>query len=194
MRTRDGGFTLIELMAIVAIVVILSASMRVGIANVIGKTRDARRLADFAAISDALHNYRFEHNSYPNEQDPVDLGMYRFSFQSNFLSDLVPTYFGTPPVDPINDRPAALFDWYRKDGHYYAYYYYRDPTVEGDVYGCGHTTFAVLGIRKLEAGPPKQPQNAYCGPPQPFSCPEGGIPFVCRDWSLEYDYSTLFYD
>jgi len=141
-------------------------------------------------MRDALINYRAEHNTYPQEMNG---GMYVVSYQSGFLHDLIPAYLGSSPKDPINDAPNP-FDWFTKNAHYYGYYYYGTPAIQGVPYGCGNVTFAVLGVRWLESGMPSNAQNAYCGPPQPFVCPPWGIANVCRDWSLEYDYSTLLAD
>jgi type II secretory pathway pseudopilin PulG len=189
-KTRSG-FTTIELLIVVSMIVILASLMQPVVKTLLKRTRDMRRVEDFGRTVTALTNYRLENNSYPVQFNGA---MYVFSHEANFLNALVPKYLASKPRVPINTAPQS-FDWFTKDSYYYAYYYYADPfSGGGGVYfGCGPVTFAVLGIRKFETVV-KNPKKAYCGPPQPFTCPPWGIANVCRDWSLEFDYSTLLYD
>ena len=191
-----AGFTLIELMVVIAIIAIVGKLAFVGAGAATHRARDARRLADFDRMVKALRLYRIDNNSYPVETNG---DMYVASYNSNFLSELIPNYLPKAPKDPINDQPNP-FDWFTKNSHYYGYYYYTSASIAGgtpfsDFYGCGPAFgFAILGVRWLEAGAPRDAPNVYCGPPKPFTCPQWGIPNVCRDWSLEFDYSTMLRD
>jgi len=60
------GFTLIEMLVVVAIIGLLSSTILVGLGNARSKARDARRISDLRQIQTGLENYYIEHNqSYP---------------------------------------------------------------------------------------------------------------------------------
>ena len=186
-----AGFTLIEFIVSIAILTILATVVQLGVAMILPKVRDGRRIADLQIMVTALRQYRFDNDTYPVENR--DTGMWTFSYDDDFLHDLVPSYLQRPPKDPLNDAPD-MFDWFNGQGHYYAYFYYAKPDYQSIYFGCGDENFSVIGVRQLERGRPPNAANAYCGPPQPFACPPWGIPYVCRDWGLEFDTSVMFYD
>ncbi len=79
------GFTLIELMVVVAIIGVLMAAGIVAFTNAQQNARDARRRADVDAISKALEQHYFNNTfAYPTVASDIN------------------TYFpaGTPPTDP----------------------------------------------------------------------------------------------
>ena len=63
---KRQGFTLIEMLVVVAIIGLLSSTILVGLGNARSKARDARRIADLRQIQTGLENYYVENNqSYP---------------------------------------------------------------------------------------------------------------------------------
>lgn len=79
---RRGGFTLIEMLVVVAIIGLLSSVILVGLGDVRKDARDTRRIADVRQIQNALEIYYSTNQSYPQD-------IYN-SFQA-------------PPYDPVLD-------------------------------------------------------------------------------------------
>lgn len=85
---RRAGFTLVELLVVMAIIAILSVTAYVALGGQTGKARNSRRMQDLGAIQSALEIYFVEnYSSYPATSDLV--------------SELEPKYMPKVPVDPI---------------------------------------------------------------------------------------------
>lgn len=82
MMRRTAGFTLIEMLVVVAIIGLLSSVILVGLGDVRKDARDTRRIADIRQIQNALEIYYSTNQSYPQD-------IYN-SFQA-------------PPYDPVLD-------------------------------------------------------------------------------------------
>ena len=78
------GFTLVELLVVIAIIAILSVTAYVALGGQTGKARDSRRQQDLGAIQTALELYHINNSSlYPQT-----------------LDELVPNEMKTIPTDP----------------------------------------------------------------------------------------------
>jgi prepilin-type N-terminal cleavage/methylation domain-containing protein len=62
---KNSGFTLIELMVVIAIIAILTAIIMVNFSAAKSKSRDGKRISDIAQIQLALAGYFNQCNSYP---------------------------------------------------------------------------------------------------------------------------------
>jgi type IV pilus assembly protein PilA len=62
---KNPGFTLIELMVVIAIIAILTAIIMVNFSSAKSKSRDGKRISDIAQIQLALAGYFNQCNSYP---------------------------------------------------------------------------------------------------------------------------------
>lgn len=93
MRQRHG-FTLIELMVVIAILAILIITGMTSWRNHINKARDAQRKADLQRISIAFEDYYNDHNCYPPEDILNNCGG----------AELTPYLFKIP-CDPITKQP-----------------------------------------------------------------------------------------
>lgn len=85
---KNNGFTLIEILVVVTIIVLLTAAGLVSYSVFLKQSRDVRRKADLAQVSAALEMYRSNNDTYP----------------TTGLSQLTgPTiYIQTVPTDPKN--------------------------------------------------------------------------------------------
>jgi len=92
LTNKKKGFTLVELLVVIAIIAILSVTAYVAMGGQTGKARNSRRQQDLGAIQNALEIYFVEKNSfYPDN-----------------LSDLVTgKYMPKLPADPITKADYA---------------------------------------------------------------------------------------
>jgi prepilin-type N-terminal cleavage/methylation domain-containing protein len=67
MTQRTAGFTLIEMLVVVAIIGLLSSIILVGLGDVRKDARDTRRIADIRQLQNALEIYYSTNNSYPQD-------------------------------------------------------------------------------------------------------------------------------
>lgn len=59
------GFTLVEMLIVVAIIGLLSSTILIGLGPARAKARDARRIADLRQVQNGLENYYNDKNMYP---------------------------------------------------------------------------------------------------------------------------------
>jgi prepilin-type N-terminal cleavage/methylation domain-containing protein len=174
---RNKGFTLIELVIVIAVIGILATIALTAVSTAQARARDAQRLSDIGQIQIALKIFFARNDRYPDYNDichnPGDGGWNdtyytaatpvacvapnQFIYEL-FSSGIVPIV----PVDPLNTST-----------YYYSYYRYN----AGD-YGCTRPYF-VLGIRSFEALT-KAPSGGG------WKCPPTGA--ATRDWQAEFAY------
>lgn len=64
-KNKKNGFTIIEIIVVIAIISVLSSIVMAGVNNMRTKARDARRVADFRHIQIALVKFYEQFNRYP---------------------------------------------------------------------------------------------------------------------------------
>jgi prepilin-type N-terminal cleavage/methylation domain-containing protein len=103
MRKTTGGrgFTLIELMTVIAIIGILASIILVSLATAQAKGRDAKRISDIKNIQLALAEYYNDNGMYP-------LNIYAGAGTPP-ASGLAPTYMSIVPLDPLNNTTQYLY-------------------------------------------------------------------------------------
>lgn len=164
---RKIGFTLVEVMMVIAIISILVTITYVSYGKVQGDSRDAQRRADAATIENALKNYLMQTGSLPSHgssdwENSHEVG------SGQFLSDLVSSGVTSKvPVDPVNTA-----------GQYYRYFKYGPGT-----YGCDSSrgSYGVFQVMDLEGS--NGPSSDNPG----FSCSG-------RNWNTEADYTFGIYE
>ena len=126
---ENGGFTLLEMLLVVAIIAILAGIVIVAInpSRQLGKTRDAQRESDISAIYSALQQYYVDHGSYPSAiSSQINLGIKEICWTTTAtttssnpgcvntidLSSLVPTYLQAIPNDPLTATTSSGTGYY----------------------------------------------------------------------------------
>jgi len=166
----NRGFSLIELIVVIAIIALLATIVLTSFNNVQFRAHDARRVSDIQSAQKALELFYIANNRYPDANASacgwdVGNGSHAFMTGTNMSS-----YFGggTAPVD--------IFKFGDCDG----YRYYRYPAGS---YGCpaSRGAFYVLGVTDMESS-----AAPYLGSPG-FSCSG-------RDWQSEFDWVVGQYE
>ncbi len=108
------AFTLIELLAVIAIIGLLATMAAVSLQEVRAKARDAKRIADFKAVSTAMELYYDKFGKYPPSPNyccsPGSGGTHNQNFE-NMVQHLVDEGFlGAVPKDP-SDPPQAYMHY-----------------------------------------------------------------------------------
>jgi type II secretion system protein G len=107
-----AGFTLIELMVVIAIIGILASIITVSLQSSRAKGRDAKRLSDVRTIQLALEEYYNDNGYYP----------------SSLVGTIAPTYLPTVPCDPNSNASCSVP---------YKYTSYNLTSVSGGSSNCG---------------------------------------------------------
>jgi len=118
-KNQQSGFTIIELIVVIAIIAVLSGIVLLNINQYQTKARDARRISDLDNIRKALEMYRAANGYYPPSGCGYDCNGYFYSANSSWqtLENYLKPYISSLPKDPINNATAP---W--TDGNYsYAY-------------------------------------------------------------------------
>ncbi|HVS19265.1 MAG TPA: prepilin-type N-terminal cleavage/methylation domain-containing protein [Planctomycetota bacterium] len=158
-----AGFSLLELVAVVAILALLAGALVPALGQRMAGTRDARRLHDLHVLRDAIEQYRLDKGVWP-AADPVGVaGGWDASYDGEFIPALTSEgYLAEPVHDPLDTQR----------------YHYRYHVYNRGRYGCvGPDDFYVLGIRNFETA------EFAAQHPGHFKCSG-------RDWGLEFAYVT----
>ena len=143
---KEKGFTIIELIVIIAVIAVLSAIVSVNANSYMSKTRDSKRIADLVNIQKALELYYIDHNSYPpapcgyncsSSQMDAD---YYFSADSSWttLETYLKDYIFPLPKDPINNGALDLVIGTTKYSYAYGRSYNNIPpsnNIPSNIYG-----------------------------------------------------------
>jgi type II secretory pathway pseudopilin PulG len=119
-----NGYTLVELLLIIAVIVVISTIGFVMYSTIQPRTRDARRKADIAQIKDALEQYKIANGVYPtvigqscggagdcSSSAPSDTSSW-----TNILGGSAYFSDGIAPVDPLNKLYRGQSYTYTFDG------------------------------------------------------------------------------
>lgn len=125
-RGVSSGFTLIELIVVIAIIGMLFSIVLAVISSAQRDAKDKRRVSDLKQLQNALELYYTDHRSYPKESQGANGNT---ATNETFRSMLEP-YLSGYPQDPINNA---------------TFYYYYDGK-----HRCGTKDFAVIFARSME--------------------------------------------
>src|SRR5579859_6527095 len=91
---QKKGFTLIELMVVIAIIGLLAAVISVSLISARAKGRDAKRISDIKSIQLALETYYNDNQHYPCD-------LYTNPGGASCTPSFSGTYLVTVPQDPL---------------------------------------------------------------------------------------------
>ena len=91
-KKNNSGFTIMELLIVIAIIGVLSTVVLSSLAGARAKGRDTARIRAVAEIKNALELYHAANISYPS------------GTESGLAAALVPTYISSIPADPLAGR------------------------------------------------------------------------------------------
>jgi prepilin-type N-terminal cleavage/methylation domain-containing protein len=142
------GFTIIELLAVIAIIGILSAIVLSSLSTIRAKSRDSKRQADMAQMKLAMELFYDANSRYPNCGSPSPItccstGPCGPSGTWSAMEVISQGFLPSMPTDPINSTGSSG----------YGYFYYRGFKKIGDYLFCRTDvdTDYVLATR-LESG------------------------------------------
>lgn len=110
-RIRTRGFTLIEVLVVIAIVSLLATIILASLHSAAGRARDTVRLEEMEQFRNALELYYTDHGSYPQTFNPGDGDSYSTGFPDGGVVFRPSNYVGecTAPEDPYTHKPDPSY-------------------------------------------------------------------------------------
>jgi len=123
------GFTLVELLVVIAIIALLSTLSVVALNSARAKARDARRLSDIKQIRTALEMYFDSNMAYPDPTASTTLGTGTMACLTSTGWTTTAGCTGTifmqkVPTDPQN--PPRVYQYAKVDATHYRISYYSE--------------------------------------------------------------------
>ncbi|MDO8495260.1 MAG: prepilin-type N-terminal cleavage/methylation domain-containing protein [bacterium] len=109
-----AGFTLVELLIVIAIIGILSTMIVFSLSRTQLKARDVARAHDLRVLQTALELYRADYDEYPKTFEPTGgLSVYRYceGHATDYIPGLVPKYISRLPGDPSLNCAGVPHAW-----------------------------------------------------------------------------------
>lgn len=160
---NSKGFTLIELMVVIAIIGVLSSVVLSSLNNAKVKARDTKRITEIKQMINALEIYRMTYNQYP-DSDFQGCGGWDTPGNGSFIAPLDSSGLMKNIADPTTNDSCGNYRYYR-----YGAGSYNCPVSRGAYY--------VIGIVSFESFPGVHPRSPG------WSCTD-------RNWQNEFSWVT----
>lgn len=120
-KSKQSGFTLIEILVVVAIIGMISGVVMVSLTTARAKARDVKRKSDLVQLQKALALYENTNNGFPSTGGGwyglSDNGGNRTTTGANqYIPGLSPTFVSQLPTDPRGNTTGWSGYLYRSDG------------------------------------------------------------------------------
>ena len=120
---HEAGFTLVELMVVIAIIAILAGIVMSSLSTAKYRANDTKRKSDLKNLALALSQYYNDNNSYPSTGNVWWGNSTNGTLKTNYIPGLAPTYTNSAslPQDPqsADDGAWGHVYLYRSDGQSY---------------------------------------------------------------------------
>jgi len=129
MKIKNKGFTLVELLVVVAVIGLLVTAVTISVAKIKPRRQDVHRVSDIKSIQEALAMYHNNFRSYPIYDGYI-------TGSDSMSSDLIDdNTIQKVPNDPIN-RENYRYYYQSVDGSDYLIEYYLETnSIEGKLQG-----------------------------------------------------------
>jgi prepilin-type N-terminal cleavage/methylation domain-containing protein len=128
MKKYPKGFTLLELILVLAVFVFLASVIFALLSNTWRDSRDAKRVENLTTLTAALQNYQKDHGEFPKETEGANGNV----VGNAVLSRLLQAYLPTLPTDPAGSEHQTFF-------------YYYDGAHQ-----CGEEIYAMIFARQMD--------------------------------------------
>lgn len=130
--TARAGFSLMELMIVLLILVTIAGIAVPRFSSVSDRSNDARRISDMVAVEKALEMYKADHGTYPKvkswQGDAPNYGGHGYD-KNGYIPGLVPDYIQRLPRDPDPEYPDGSKGYlYRSNGQDFKFIAHKTPT------------------------------------------------------------------
>ena len=154
--SKDGGFTIVELLIVIVVIAILAAITIVAFNGIQKRGSDSQRKSDIAAITKALELYYIDNGRYPAGSGSGTInGSWSTTADASWqnLATALAPYATKLPTDPISTPAAAV-----TSGAGYNYAYYANTSTFCDA-GVGKMYILVY---RLESAPREDTFKGNC--------------------------------
>ena len=131
-KTNKIGFTLVELLVVVAIIGLLTGMVVISIKTVKAKSRDGQRVADINTVLTSLGMYHNDYNAYPIYDGYIT--------GSDTLSNALKNAgtISAMPLDPLNTGNYRYYYQSTDGSDYYLQYYLETTSIQGKNQGLNY--------------------------------------------------------